>query len=100
MQESDASPKPVFFFPPWMRIGMACLMFLVSVVSMWNGFLRFEWIPWFCFGLFYLLYTSRQKDEAFATYAKKPRVVASLGSLIVGILGFSHHLLTLFTQAD
>jgi hypothetical protein len=65
MQGSDVSPKPVSFLPFWVRIGMACLMFAVTVVPMWDGFLRFDWVFFFCFGLYYVLHLPRQKWGCF-----------------------------------
>jgi hypothetical protein len=36
---------------------------------MWKGFLQFDWVPYFCFGVVYLLYVPRQKGEAFALHS-------------------------------
>ena len=55
----ESSP-PVFFLPSWARIGVVCLMFTCAVLSAWRGFFRFEWVPWFCMGLYWLLYFPKQ----------------------------------------
>ncbi len=98
MQESDVSTRPVSSLPFWMRIGMACLMFTVAVVSMWDGLLRFEWVYFFCFGLFWVMYLPRQKGETFRAYIKKPRAVATLALSIAIMAGAVHSLYAEFTK--
>jgi hypothetical protein len=98
MQGSDSSSKLVSFLPFWMRIGMASLMFVIVVLSMWTRLPWFEWAPWLCFGLYYLLYVPRQKGAAFAAYVKEPRAIASLALLVAAIAGIGRNLYVAFAK--
>ena len=98
MPRSDASSKPVFFLPYWVRIGVACVMFAVTVLYVWKGFFHFEWVGWLCFGLYYLLYVPRQKGEPAGAYFKKPRTVASLALITTALVGFGYYLRLVFTK--
>ena len=68
MQQTSISPQPGFILSPRTRIGMAALMFLCAVPNAVKGLLRFDWLPWFCFGLFYLYGVPRQKGEPLGAY--------------------------------
>jgi hypothetical protein len=98
MQVSDDSSKPIFILPRWARVGMAFFMFAVTAVSMWKGFFRLDWAPFFCLGLYYLVYVPRQKGEVFAAYIKKPRSIASLGLLCAAIATAGRGLFALFAK--
>lgn len=97
MREAVA-PKTVFSLPLRARIGMACLMFAVSLLSMWSYSYRLEWVPWFCFGLFYLTYVPREKGEAVGAYFQKPRSIAPMALLLVALAGFGYKLYVLFMK--
>jgi hypothetical protein len=98
MQGSTVPSKTVFFLPLWIRIGMASLFFAVTVLLMWKHFLQFEWVPWFCFGLYYLTYVPRQKDEAIGTYFTRPRSIAPMVLLLSAIAGFGYNLYILYAK--
>jgi hypothetical protein len=74
-------------------------MFLCSVLGVLKkGFLQFEWVPWFCMGLFYLAGVPRQRGERVGEYFKRPRTVASSALLVVAVAGFLYNLYVLFTR--
>lgn len=98
MQPSNVSPQPGFISPPWLRRGIAALMFLCAVLRMRKGFLQFEWVPYFCFGLLYLAGIPRQKGEPFGAYFRRPRVIAWSALLVVSIVGFLYNLYVLFAK--
>jgi len=77
---------------------MAGVMFAVSVLSMWKGLLRFEWVPYFCFGVYYLLYVPRQKGEAFGTYINNPRTILSFVLIGAALAGFGYNLHVAFVK--
>jgi len=93
-----AVAPPVYFLPRWARIATACLMFADTVVHLTDGFLRFEWLPSLCFGLYFLIYEPRQKWETARAWFSKPRSIASLALLIIAICGFGHYLYVLFKR--
>jgi hypothetical protein len=93
VQESEISSKPGL--PFWMRIGVACVMFAVALLQIWKGF-WVEWVPYFCFGLYFLIYVPRQKGEALGAYLSKPQRILSLVLLIVTIGGFGYNLYVVF----
>ena len=95
---ANASAEPVFVLPFWMRIGTACLMFMVTLLSMWRGFLRFEWVPYLCFGLYYLIYVPKQRAEAAAAYLKKSRTMAAGALMVAALAGFGHNLYVAFAK--
>ena len=98
MQGSNVSSKTVFFLPLWVRIGMASLMFALTVLLMWKHFLRFEWVPWLCFGFYYVTYVPRQKAEALGAYFTKPRSIAQMVLLFSALAGFGHNLYVLYAK--
>ncbi len=91
MEVSVASSKPA-------RVVMTCLLFSCTVLSMWKGFLRFEWVFFFCFGLYYMMYLPKQKGEAFAAYLKRPRTVASVALLVAAVAGAGYNLHVAFMK--
>ena len=93
MRGSTVSSETAFFLPLWARIGIASLMFAVTVLSIWQHFLRFEWVGWFCFGLYYLTYVPRQKGETLGAYFKKPRSITQVALLFATFAGFGYNLL-------
>jgi hypothetical protein len=98
MQESNALPKPVFSSPLWLRIFITCLFFTDAALRMWSHFYNFAWVPWFCFGLYYLISVPLQKGEVRGAYFKKPRSIAALALLTVAIAGFGRILYSLFAR--
>jgi uncharacterized membrane protein YhaH (DUF805 family) len=100
MQAQTNLPRPRYWapIPLWGRVGMACLMFLFAALNMAKHLLRFEWISWLCFGLFWLVYTPRQLRETSRTYLKKPKAIAMALLLIVAIVGSVHNLYGRFTK--
>ena len=84
MQESSASTSTLRL-PFWGRLAFACFMFLVSAVTMWKKFFRFDWVEFLCFGLYALLWVPMQKGDAPKTYFGKPRNVISFALLIVAV---------------
>jgi hypothetical protein len=98
MQESSASAPPTFFLPHWARIALACFMIAVAAVTMWDGFFRFDWIGFLCFGLYYLLHVPMQKGEARKAYFSKPRTIVSSALLIAVVASALHTLHDLFTK--
>ena len=100
MQAQTNLPRPRYLapIPLWGRVGMACLMFLVAVVHMSKHSLRFEWIPWLCFGLYWLVYIPKPAGETFGTYSKKPRAIAMALLIIVVVVGSGHNLYGLFSK--
>jgi hypothetical protein len=98
MQRSSVSPQSDFFLRPWVRMGMAALMFLCGVMAVRKGLLHFDWVPWFCLGLFYLYGVPRQKGESWGAYLKRPRAIASSALLAAAVVGFLHSLYVLVTK--
>jgi hypothetical protein len=98
MQQSGVSPQPGFILSSRVRIGMAALMFLCAVLDVRKGLLQFDWLPWFCFGLFYLYGVPRQKGEPLTAYFKRPRAIASSILLAVAGVGFFHNLYVLWKK--
>jgi hypothetical protein len=98
MQRSGASPQPGVISPPWLQKGVAALMFLCALLGVRKEFLQFEWVGYFCLGLFYLTAVLRQKGEPVGAYYKKPRVIATSTLLVASMVGFSYNLYVLFTK--
>ncbi len=98
MQESSASARPTFFLPRWARIALACFMFAVAAVTMWDEFFRFNWVGFLCFGLYYLLHVPMQKGEARKAYFSKPRTIVSCVLLMTVVATALHTLHYLFTK--
>jgi len=64
MQRPDASPQTGFTSPRWQRTVLPTVAFLCAFLGLLNtGFLRFEWLPWFCMGCVYILGVPRQRGE-------------------------------------
>ena len=96
MQGPDVVP-PVSH-PRW-RIVTACLMFFLALLSMLDGF-RFEWTPWFCFGLYCLLepyFLRRRGDTVWATL-KKPQGIAAFALLAAAIVGMGRNIYMIFEK--
>jgi hypothetical protein len=89
MQEA-ISPQPRFILPLWARVGLAALMFLNAVLNARKPFLQFEWVPWLCMGMFWLINFPRQKGESLSAYFKNPRGIASIAFLTAALVGFTH----------
>ena len=98
MQELDVSQRPQPSIPFWGRLILASLMFVVAFLSARKEFLRFEWVPYFCFGLYWLLYVLRQKGETPREYLSKPRAIASVALMVAALIGFVHNLHGLHTK--
>jgi hypothetical protein len=98
MQRSGVSPQPGVISPPWLRRGIAALMFLCAVLGVQKGLLQFGWVPWFCMGLFYLAGVPRQKGESVGEYFKRPRAIASSALLATAVVGFSRNLYVALTK--
>lgn len=96
VQESTLSAPPVFL-PLWVRIGLACLMFAVSLLNMWKGS-WFQGAPYLCFGLHYLLYVPKQKAETFVAYCTKSRTIMSAVLLVAALAGFGNNLRVAFAR--
>jgi hypothetical protein len=77
---------------------MACLFFVSAGADMLRHLPRFEWIPYLCFGTYWLISLPRQVEEPFLTYLRKPRAIASSLLLIVAIAGIGHNLYTAFAR--
>jgi len=89
----SVAATPVSFMPRWARITIACFLLAVAALSMWEMFLRFDWVGFLCFGLFYLIHVPMQKGESPRTYFSKPRTIVSFG-LIVAVMGSALHTVT------
>jgi predicted Zn-dependent protease with MMP-like domain len=98
MQRSSVSPQSGFFLRPWARMGMAALMFLCGFLAVRKGLLQFDWVPWLCFGIFYLYGVRRQKGEHWGAYFKRPRAIVSSALLAAAVVGFFHSFYVLFTK--
>jgi hypothetical protein len=98
MQQSSISPQPGFILSPRLRIVMAALMFLCAVLDVRKGLLQFDWVPWFCFGLFYLYGVPRQRGEPLGAYFKRPRAIASSALLAAAGGGFFYNLYVLWKK--
>jgi hypothetical protein len=92
MFESYTSSKSFPAVPSWLRIGIACVMFADAGFHAWNRHLWFEWAPWLCYGVFFLLVPFRKWDEALATYFGKRRTIACFVLLITGMVVFTYSL--------
>jgi len=91
MQEA-ISPQPRFILPFWARIGLAALMFLNAVLNARKAFVQFDWVAWFCMGMYWLIVMPRQKGKTLSTHFKNPRGIASIAFLTVALVGFGHSL--------
>src|SRR5258706_5928160 len=74
-------------FQLWARIGLAALMFLNAVLNARKAFVQFDWVPWFCMGMYCLIIVPRQKGETRSAYFKKPRGIASIAFLTSALTG-------------
>ena len=86
------SPQPRFMLPFWIRLSIAGLMFLDAALYARKAFFQFEWVEWFCFGMYWLIAVSRQKGEPLGTYLRNPRAIASIVFLMAAMVGFGHSL--------
>jgi hypothetical protein len=93
MQESSAS-----FGRSWVRISIACFMFAVSALAIWDDFFRFAWLTFLRMGLLCLIFVPRQQSEAPRTYLSKPRNVASFALMFIVVASAAHHLYWLLTR--
>lgn len=75
----SSQARPVL--PRWPRIGLAALLFLDAALEARKAFLRFEWVPWFCFAMSWLTDFTRQEGEPLLAFFKKPRAIASAAFL-------------------
>lgn len=94
----EATAPSNFFFPRWARIAYVCFMFAVAALQMWKEFLRFNWVLFLCFGLYWLIYLPMQKGEAPKAYFSKPRTIVSVGLMIAAMAAALHSLNYLFTK--
>jgi hypothetical protein len=68
-----------------------------AALYMSEGFFRFRWLPYLCYGLAVLLSIPKQEGESSAAYLRKPRAIAIVTLTIVALAGFAlnlHHLWT------
>jgi uncharacterized membrane protein len=65
---------------------------------MWKGFLRFDWVVFLCFGLYYLIHVPMQKVETPKAYFKKPRTLVAIGLIIGALVAALHSLHYVFTR--
>jgi hypothetical protein len=91
MQEA-ISPQPGFILPLWARISLGALMFLAAVLEARKAFFQFEWVAWFCLGMYWLIDVPRQKGETLSAHFKNPRAIASFAFLAAALVGFGHNL--------
>ena len=91
MQEA-ISPQRRFILPFWVRMGLAALMFLDAALYARKAFFQFEWVAWFCFGMYWLIDVPRQKGEPLSAYFKSPRAIASIAFLAAAVVGLGHSL--------
>ena len=75
------------------------LMFSVAALLMWKAFLRFDWVVFLCFGLYYLIHVPMQKGEAPKVYFSKPRTLVSFALIIAAVVMALHSLLYLFARS-
>jgi hypothetical protein len=87
--------KPRSIFPLWFRIGLAALFFVDAALDARKAFLRFEWVPWFCFGMYWLIDFTRQEGEPLGAFFKKPRAIASAAFLMAALVGLCYSLLSI-----
>ena len=98
MQEAIPT-QPRFFLPLWGRIGLAALMFLLAVLYARKAFLKFEWVPWLCFGTYWLINFPRKRGESLRAYLKTgSRAVASLALIASAVIGCGYNLYVLYTK--
>ncbi len=100
MQAQTNLPRSRYWapIPLWGRLGMACLMFFCAALNTSKHSPRFAWIPWLCFGLYWLVNIPKRAGETFGTYLKKPRATAMALLIIVVTAGFGHNLYVLFVN--
>jgi hypothetical protein len=67
-------------------------MFLDAVLYARKAFFQFEWVAWFCVGMYWLIAVSRQKGEPLRAYLRNPRAIASIAFLTAALMGFGHSL--------
>jgi hypothetical protein len=68
-------------------------MFANAGWHVWKRSLWVEWVPWLCYGVFFLLVPFRETAEAPATYFGKPRTLVGYLLLIAGAAVFAYSLL-------
>jgi hypothetical protein len=71
-------------------------MFLCAALNIRKGF--FEWGPWVCFGLIFLLNIGRQKGESLGAYFKKPQAAVAILLYAGAVVGFGRGLYILLAQ--
>jgi hypothetical protein len=88
-----------FVLPLWGRMGLAALMFLVAVLAARKAFLKFEWVPWLCLGIFWLINFPRRKGEPIRAYLKTGlRAVASFAFGVAAVIGSGYNLYVWYTK--
>jgi hypothetical protein len=95
MRDSSAAVSRNAPWPRGARIALACFMFAVSGLVMWDEFSRFNWVAYLCLGVYYLIFQERQRGESTKTYYGKPRNILSFVLLVLVIassLNSLHHL--------
>jgi hypothetical protein len=60
---------------PWLRIGVGALLILSAVANLRKGV--FEWAPFLCLGLMFLLGVDRRQGESLTSYFRNPRSIAA-----------------------
>jgi hypothetical protein len=98
MQEAIPT-QPRSVLPLWGRMGLAALMFLVALLGARKAFLKFEWVPWLCFGIFWLINFPRRRGEPIRAYLKTgSRAIASVAFVAAALIGFGYNLYILYTK--
>jgi hypothetical protein len=70
-------------------------MFLDAALHARKAFFQFEWVSWFCFGIYWLIYFPRQEGESLRAFFKKPQAIASAAFLTAAVVGFGYSLLSI-----
>jgi len=75
---------------PLLRWLVAAISFASAAIQLSKGFLRFEWVGWLCFGLYFLV-GFPQRNSAKQRFGRT-RSIATIVLLIVVVVAFGRDL--------
>jgi hypothetical protein len=67
---------------------LAAQIFFGHSLARTEGVFHFKWVPWFCFGMYWLMFSPRQAGKSLRAFLKEPRTIAGLALLAAAAVGF------------
>ena len=74
---------------PWLRISVAALLILSAVANMRKGV--FEWAPFLCLGLMFLLSVDRRQGDSLRSYFRNPRAIVATLFGVCAVVGLVYN---------